>query len=337
LFRFLFVLYLSFKSRSIERVEEIGQDERGELICGNESAAFQVCMAYSDMSLFTLTTISEQSSNYDSKPGAQAIAKLVSDALHERKDWIAAGGIRWAKPDDLKYGRECKLLDYACGTGSITRALGPWVTTIRGIDISENMVQKYNDDAKSAGLPPERVNAVVGDLCADEVPDHLKTPEFHDFDIAVISLGFHHFENPMRAIERLTERLKTATGTLIIVDFLPFDDEASGGDDPWQGTIKNRGFTSTNTEKLFTAAGLEKFSFSLLDEPAVLEKESGPVKRGVFIARGVKKPTTWQKISNWVYDIQVAAGQQTNFAPQNKVPNQLGFFGESTTGKKMFE
>ena len=61
------------------------------------------------------------------------------------------------------------------------------------------------------------------------------------------------------------------------------------------------------------------------------------MKRGVFIARGVKKPTAWQKISNWVYDIQMAAGQQTNFTPTVKVPEKLGFFGESNTGKKMFE
>lgn len=197
------------------------------------------------------------------------------------------------------------------------------------------MVQKYNDDAKAAGIPEERVKAVVGDLCADEVPEHLETEEFRDFDIAVISLGFHHFENPMRAIERLTERLKTATGTLLIIDFLPFDNEATDGNDPWKGTIKHRGFTSTNIEKLFTAGGLEKFSFSLLDQPAVLEKESGTVKRGVFIARGVKKATAWQKISNWVYDIQVKAAEQTSLTPTVKVPEKLGFFGESTTGKKL--
>lgn len=254
--------------------------------------------------------------------------------MHERKDWIAAGGIRWARADDIQFGRECKLLDYACGTGSITRALGPWVTTIRGIDVSENMVQKYNDDAKAAGLPPERVHAVAGDLCGDDVPDHLTTPEFSEFDLAVIGLGFHHFENPVRAIERLTERLKSSTGTLLIIDFLPFDDEAGAATDPWMGTIKNRGFTQTNIEKLFTAGGLGKFSFSMLDEPAVLEKESGPVKRGVFIARGVKKPTTWQRVSNWMYDVQMSASDQMKIGPRDKVPEKMGIAGESSTGKK---
>jgi SAM-dependent methyltransferase len=210
------------------------------------------------------------------------------------------------------------------------------VTNVRGIDISENMVQRYNDDAKAAGLPPERVHAVVGDLCAEEVPDHLKTKEYFEFDIAVIGLGFHHFENPMRAIERLTERLKTDTGVLLIIDFLPFDDEANAASDLWQGTIKNRGFTKTNIEKLYTAAGLEKFSFSVLDEPAVLEKEGGTVKRAIFIARGRKKPTTWQKISNWVYDVQMNAADQWQIIPKKETePVKLGLFGEKYTGRQL--
>ena len=233
----------------------------------------------------------------------------------------------------MQYGRETRLLDYACGTGSITRALGPFVTTIKGIDISENMVKRYNDDARAAGLPEERVQAVVGDLCADEVPDHLKGPEYYNFDIAVIGLGFHHFENPVRAIERLTERLKTDTGVLLIIDFLPFDEEAGNSDDPWKGTIKHRGFTTENMSKLYAAAGLVKFSFSMLDKPAVLEKEEGEVKRGIFIARGYRSPTRWQKISNWVYDMQMSASEQMQIGPREEQPKKLGMFGEQNLGK----
>lgn len=196
-------------------------------------------------------------------------------------------------------------------------------------------MQRYNDDAKAAGIPSERVNAVVGDLCADEVPDDLKTAEYFNFDIAVIGLGFHHFDNPVRAIQRLTERLKTATGVLLIIDFLPFDEEAGAVSDPWKGTIKTRGFTKTNIEKLYTAAGLEKFSFSVLDEPAVLEKDGGTVKRAIFIARGVKKATAWQKIANWVYDIQMATADQMKLDRNSDgVPKQLGLFGEKNPGSK---
>lgn len=278
----------------------------------------------------SLTSLSEHSANYDSKPWQQRIEQQVAAGLQERKDWI---GIRWAKNDDMQFGRETKLLDYACGTGSITRALGPSVTTIRGIDISENMVQRYNEAAQSAGLESKRVNAIVGDLLAEEVPDHLKTPEYYDFDIAVIGLGFHHFENPVLAVERLAERLKPGTGVLLIVDFLPFDDEADGSSDPWKGTIKNRGFARANMEKLYSVAKLEKFSFSMLEEPVVMGSEDSTKKRSLFFAKGKKAATAWGKIANWVYDMQMAASEQTkSMTPGKDEPGQgqLGFFGERT-------
>lgn len=265
---------------------------------------------------------SEQSANYDSKN--ERITQIVAQALQERKDWI---DVRWAKPDDMQYGRETRLLDYACGTGSITRAMGPWVSTIRGIDVSENMVQKYNEAAQAAGLSPDRVSAVVGDLIGEEVPEHLKTPEYYDFDLAVVGLGFHHFENPVRAIERLTERLKPGTGTLLIIDFLPFDDEQKDSQDVYQGTIKHRGFASANLQKLYKIAKLEKFSFSLVEEPAILETKDGPKKRTIFIARGKKEPTTWGKLSNWMYGMQMTAADQFSIAPRQEAPKKLNLFG----------
>ena len=191
------------------------------------------------------------------------------------------------------------------------------------------MVQRYNEDAQSAGLKPERVNAVVGDLMADEVPDHLKKPEYYDFDIAVIGLGFHHFENPVRAVERLAERLKPGTGVLLIIDFLPFDDEQDGSPDVYKGTIKHRGFASANMEKMYKMAKLEKFSFSLLEEPVILEGEGGTKKRSVFFARGRKQATTWGKIANWVFDTQMAASEQMKIGPKGDSPKKFGIFGEN--------
>lgn len=234
----------------------------------------------------------------------------------------------------MHYGRETRLLDYACGTGSITKALGPWITTARGIDISENMVKKYNEAARSSGISEERINAVVGDLLADEVPDHLNKPEYREFDLAVIGLGFHHFENPLRAVERLSERLKAGTGVLLIIDFLPFDEEQSSTTDPWQGTIKTRGFAMSNIEKLYKLAGLEKFSFSLVDEPAILETKDGTKNRSIFIARGIKQPTRWGKIANWIFGIQMQAADQFSIVPREKLPDHLTFVGGRTTGKQ---
>lgn len=223
------------------------------------------------------------------------------------------------------------MLDYACGTGSITKALGPLVTNVVGMDVSENMVQKYNEEAAAAGLQPEQVHAVVGDLLAEEVPDHLNTADYHNFDVVVVGLGFHHFENPLEAIKRLSARLKPESGVLLIIDFLPFEANKIHGDE--KNTIQSGGFTRSNLEKLHNIAHLNNFSFSVIDEEAVMELQEGTEKRKLFISRAKRPPTAWGKFANWVYSMQVEASRQTNTMtkPQHEIPQQLGVFGQTRT------
>ena len=202
------------------------------------------------------------------------------------------------------------------------------MTHVRGIDISENMVQKYNDAADSSSLSTEQVNAVVGDLLADEVPEHLNTPEYYDFDVAVIGLGFHHFDNPVRAVQRLNERLKPGVGVLLIIDFLPFNEEQGPSSQDLQHTIKHSGFEQKNIETIFKIARFERFSFSVIDEPAIMNMQDGPRKRQMFVARGVKEPGILGKIGNWITGMQNSA-QSWQPIQYRETPKKLGVFGES--------
>ncbi|KAK0833269.1 hypothetical protein LTR03_014929 [Friedmanniomyces endolithicus] len=282
------------------------------------------------MSAFTEANrkaFNDLSATYNSKPWQHKISQQVSDALQQRREWL---GVPWIQPnDDDDKSRDVRLLDYACGTGAITKALGPSVTTIRGIDISESMVEKYNEAALSSGLTTEQAHAVAGDLFAEKVSPQLSGPEFQLFDIAVIGLGFHHFEDPALAIKRLAERLKPETGVLVIVDFLPFADEVArehqhqhqhqhshenahsageGGASEMAHTIKHTGFTREGMEKLFADGGLEGFGGSVLDEPAVMEMESGRKERKVFVARGRRSATAWGKLRGWFGGLQEVMG-----------------------------
>ena len=117
------------------------------------------------------------------------------------------------------------LLDYACGTGVLSRALGPYVFAITGVDISENMLSRYKDLASSSEIPAVK-NAVVrqGNLVAPEPPKpDLCGLDLQNFSVAAISAGFHHFEYQQLAIERLAERLGPG-GALLIIDFLENDE-----------------------------------------------------------------------------------------------------------------
>ncbi|ELR06966.1 hypothetical protein GMDG_08200 [Pseudogymnoascus destructans 20631-21] len=102
------------------------------------------------------------------------------------------------------------LLDYACGTGTITKALSEHCSRVIGIDVSAGMVAAYNTTASNQGLEEEEVHAWVGDLIDPEVdrPREFEGEEFWGFDVAVVGLGFHHFGDAGLAARRLGERLK---------------------------------------------------------------------------------------------------------------------------------
>ena len=113
------------------------------------------------------------------------------------------------------------LLDYACGTGVVSRALGPYVASIQGLDLSTKMVERYQELASSSTVSTVK-SAIVrqGDIVAEAEPlVEISGPDLHNFSLVVVCAGFHHFENFQRSIDRLAQRLKPG-GTLLIVDFV---------------------------------------------------------------------------------------------------------------------
>ncbi|GAB7360026.1 hypothetical protein MBLNU230_g7549t1 [Neophaeotheca triangularis] len=262
------------------------------------------------MSAFTEANrkaFNDLSAEYNSKPWQHKLSQQISDALKERKTWL---GAQWTNV--APQGTDVRLLDYACGTGAITQALGPYVSTIRGIDVSENMVENYNSTARTSGLSEEQAHAVVGDLLGEEVPEPLSGPEWTGFDVAVIGLGFHHFEDPVRATKRLAERLKPGKGVLVIVDFLPFDHDGQKHGDmgAMQHTIKHNGFNSEQMREMFEQSGLEDFGFDVLDEPAVMWIKDEERRRKVFVAKGRRSGSAWSKITTWFSGVQDGIGEQ---------------------------
>lgn len=63
------------------------------------------------------------------------------------------------------------------------------------------------------------MRAIVANLCADEVDLVVSGSEYYDFDVAISTFAFHHFNNVPLAVKRVVERLKQKTGVLLIIDF----------------------------------------------------------------------------------------------------------------------
>lgn len=82
------------------------------------------------------------------------------------------------------------------------------------------MVAEFNTLAENQGLSQEEMFAYTGNLLSTTPDPSLDDEKFHNFDIAVVGLGFHHFNDPTLAATRLVQRLKQG-GALVIIDFLP--------------------------------------------------------------------------------------------------------------------
>lgn len=180
------------------------------------------------------------------------------------------------------------------------------------------MVHEYNASVSNQGIPESEMRAVVGNLIDpdDASPEALKGDEFFNFDIAVVGLGFHHFDDPALAAKRLGERLETG-GVLMIVDFLPHgpmnghlhghghghshghghghgkekEKAEAGGEKPHNAahTVTHLGFAEEEVKKMFEDAGVgEGFSYVTVGKGIVFGEGNEKLERSVFMARGTK-------------------------------------------------
>ncbi|KAL8291098.1 hypothetical protein RB597_005547 [Gaeumannomyces tritici] len=259
---------------------------------------------------------SERSASYDS--GFEKTIAMFMAALVERRSFIS--------PDLAAAGPAgpVRLLDYACGPGTVSRALYPYVTQCRGIDLAPGMVEKYKERAKLEGLKPEQMDAVEGDLHAPS--SALDRPDLRGFDVAAVGFGAHHFDDPTAVAARLVERLRPG-GALFIADLLPYERPAGGwgdassdhhhhhhhhhgqghhqkhgdgggGDDEQAAheedterraarTVARNGFDEAEVRRMFEAAGAgEDFRFEIMESIEMPQRDK--VLRTVFFARGTK-------------------------------------------------
>jgi SAM-dependent methyltransferase len=94
------------------------------------------------------------------------------------------------------------VLDVACGTGNFTRrfarTVGPYGLAV-GIDLSETMLTRAVADTRDAGLEDQTayVRGSVEDMPFLD----------HSFDAVCCFAALHLFENPMTALDRMTDVL----------------------------------------------------------------------------------------------------------------------------------
>lgn len=168
------------------------------------------------------------------------------------------------------------------------------------------MVNEYNSRALRQGFSPAQMSATRGDLLAREEPSPcVSGPDFYDFDLAVVDLGFHHFEDPALAAKRLVERLKPGKGVLLIVDFVQHEHEKHERHDGTHAAdhhdgekeesiprdaathiVAHHGFAKEAMEGMLKDAGCVEVDYVVLEEPLRFGDEMETEQRTVFMIRG---------------------------------------------------
>ncbi|KAG8954707.1 hypothetical protein FRC04_011140 [Tulasnella sp. 424] len=192
------------------------------------------------------------------------------------------------------------VLDFACGTGIVSRRLAPYCLSITGADISENMIELYNKFAQDTP-DKDKMEGYVFDLLSPAQSSEEKSLKGMLFDVIVCAQAYHHFEDVTDATKKLASYLKPS-GSLFIVDNTWFKWEKGGNEgqnhlahhhhhghhdhqfhhkgseeeeaklrtayEAAMDTIAHKeGFNEASMKEMFEAAGLtEAFDFTVLGE-----------------------------------------------------------------------
>ncbi|KAF2421240.1 S-adenosyl-L-methionine-dependent methyltransferase [Tothia fuscella] len=227
---------------------------------------------------------------YDTKPWQQKmIGYIVSEAEQQREFF----GIPAEKGGNGNF----RLLDYACGPGTMSKALSPYTTSTLGIDISENMTKTYNTRSQTGLLPPH-CSAITGNLLSSQPYiinsssnekefDALSKAEFNDFDAVVVGMGFHHFDRYADSIKGLGERVKVG-GTVGIVDLFGGRTHDDALTTEQKAQMHKGGFTEEEMKGYMEEAGLVDIALVELSEAVVMQMHGKDIARRIFFARGRK-------------------------------------------------
>lgn len=239
-----------------------------------------------------------------------SFTKILTEETLKHRLWLSD---QWTDTEAGK-DNEVKMLEYACGPGVISMALAPFLTKIIGIDVSDNMIDEFNRNARNMDLTQKMIG-YKADLLKESVPTEFSGPDFTEFDMVTVSMALHHFEDPQTALQRLGGRLKK-DGSCMIIDILSrsgsdhdHDHDYNHGNDHDHDhdhghghghgngkntldfgaaahTVKTHGFSREDMQKLFEGAGLNSgFKYEVIPEPLVFKEGEKTRYVTVFIAR----------------------------------------------------
>ncbi|KAL5524727.1 hypothetical protein ACEPAF_9872 [Sanghuangporus sanghuang] len=205
---------------------------------------------------------------YDEKPFFAEVAGMIGRAFLKEYDFSE---------------EKTRALDFACGTGLVSRELAPHTNQIVGVDISQGMVDQYNQRVSNQSISPEEMRAICVDLKGAE-----SELDGQKFDVVVCSMAYHHFESIQDITRKLVFFLKPG-GALLVADLIKGEKQTLIGrgisDAAHKHVVPHQGgFDEVTLRSVFEEAGLEGFTFT----PRV-RVAKGENEMNIFIAKGLKR------------------------------------------------
>lgn len=164
-------------------------------------------------------------------------------------------------------------LDVACGPGIVTVAFAPHVGSIRGQDVVPAMAERARARARELRLTNTSFD--VGDSNALPYVDA-------SFDLVVTRFSFHHFHEPLRALEELGRVCKPG-GRIIVADVAPAPEAADAYDaaELIRDPSHTHALTEPEFEALAASAGLriaarQRYGLPLSLEPQLAASFPSP-------------------------------------------------------------
>ncbi|KAI4196253.1 MAG: hypothetical protein LQ350_006668 [Teloschistes chrysophthalmus] len=233
-------------------------------------------------------------------PWIKDLVDQIQAEVLARRDWVGITALRATDSECHEQARgPIRLLDYACGSGELSRTLFPHMDEVRGIDLSSAMVKAYNDMAVSANVQKDSMLAVQGDILGPPTGsqrDAFTGREWFDFDMAVMSMALHHVASPEDAVKLLVERLRTG-GIVLLIDWVLDSVRFSGADltkhahdvaPGSENTMTRAGFGKDEMLGILDGAGCQDVGFLEFEEPTRLGDGEQAMMQRLFIAKGRK-------------------------------------------------
>jgi ubiquinone/menaquinone biosynthesis C-methylase UbiE len=126
--------------------------------------------------------------------------------------------IRWIV-ERLRLNKQMSVLDVACGTGIVSRALAPLVESVTGIDVTSAMLTEARLIAEREGLR---------NLEFRECPAENITFPSQTFDLCFTRFSLHHFEVPIIQLREMA-RVTKFGGSIVVIDLVAPSDPALAG------------------------------------------------------------------------------------------------------------